>query len=191
MKRTLLLTAILTSLTCAGTLIPANVIPLTQHSSLDSTKGLVALIRDTGDFRVDVRIDLVRLEDSTRYRLWITPPRSAGQRKLSPELILQPLPTGRYTAIHLILGDEQSEFTSDTQEIRAGRVTSWGRVRVLPVKNMFGLIKELRIETVSDPALTELKDVSLKSVRYLPVDAHPLHWKKSAEEASPLQRITP
>jgi hypothetical protein len=184
-KRLLFLAASLAVTAAAGTLIPTKATLVSDRSKAAEVdlkaNGLLALVRDTG-FDVGVRMDLMRVSDQERYRILLDPLRDpAATRWLSPTLVLQQLPEGRYTAVHILLGSDQTQaFKTDTFEIKKGRILSLGRLRIWPVKNFLGFMKELRVESVGDSGLPALKGISAYGIATLPVDVHPVRWAKEA-----------
>ncbi len=185
MKTTLALAMLLATLGGAGTLIPTKA-PLVSDRSKASevdlkANGLLALVRDTG-FNVGVRMDLMRISDQERYRISLDPLRDpTAARWLSPTLVLQQLPEGRYTAVHILLGSDQTQsFTTDTFEVKKGRILSLGKIHIYPVKDFFGFMKRLVVETSGDTALIALKGIPTYGIDTLGIDAHPVRWMKEA-----------
>lgn len=185
MKTTPALAMLLATLGVAGTLIPTKATLVSDRSKASEVdlkaNGILALVRDTG-FDVGVRMDLVRISDQERYRISLDPLRDpTAARWLSPALVLQQLPEGRYAAIHILLGSDQTQpFKTDTFEIKKGRILSLGKIHIYPVKDFFGFMKQLVVETSGDTNLPALKHVQAYGIDTLGIDAHPVRWVKEA-----------
>lgn len=134
--------------------------------------GVLAHVCD-GGFGGAITIDIKRVADDEKYRLAIDP------RVRTPgTLVLQQVPPGRYVAIKLNLADRDPvPFVSDTFEIRAGHVTSFGKVKVAPETDLLGFMKRLVVKTDSVDISGRLKSFREFGIDSLPTTPRPVDWK--------------
>lgn len=150
------------------------------------SNGLLVHVCD-GGFGGAVKVDLRRLSDGEKFRISMDP------RVRTPGgVVMQQLPPGQYVATRLFLGDRDPVlFKSDTFAIRAGGITSFGKVKVAPVTNLLGLMTSLEIKTDSVDIGMRLKIVREFGIDSLPVDRKPIAWSVEPEEIKAGKRISP
>jgi len=150
------------------------------------SNGLLVHVCD-GGFGGAVKVDLRRLSDGEKFRIAMDP-----RVRTSGGVVMQQLPPGQYVATRLFLGDRDPvPFRSDTFAIRAGGITSFGKVKVAPETNLLGLMVNLKIKTDSvdiGPRLKVLRDFGVDS---LPVVPKPIAWTIEPEEIQAGKRISP
>lgn len=188
LRRLLWTTTLLASSAFAG-LYLANTAVLVNEakpSEFDlGANGLLAHVCDTG-FNVGIRIDLERLSDKERFRIALDPrlktPVATGRpARIPTDVALQQLPPGSYIATKLLLGDRTPvPFKSDTFEIKAGTVTSWGRIKVRPETNFLGMMERITIKTDSVDLAPRLKAIGNFGIDSLPVVVKKLGWTVEA-----------
>lgn len=133
--------------------------------------GVVAHVCD-GGFGGAIRVDLKRVSDSERVRIALDP------RVRTPGgLVLQQVPPGRWVATKLLLADRDPvAFPSDTFEVVAGRITSFGKVKVRPELDLLGMMKRLVVKTDSVDIGARLKAAKLFGSDTLPVAPIAIDW---------------
>ncbi|MBK8801882.1 MAG: hypothetical protein IPN71_07470 [Fibrobacteres bacterium] len=134
-----------------------------------------------GGFAGGIHVDILRVSDKEKIRIAIDPVLQTG------DLVLQQLPPGRYVPTHLQLaGRDPQRFSSDTFEVRAGAITSLGKVRVTPVTNLLGQMSRLDL-------VTDSLDITarLKALRKRRIDSMPLLALPSRGRCSPKNSIRP
>lgn len=166
---------------------PALLLNDAKPSQADlKANGVVAHVCD-GGFGGATKVEIKRLSDGEKFRI-VMDPRLRGQGAVA----LQQLPPGSYVGVRLFLADRDPlPFSSDTFEVKPGRVTSFGKVRVAPETNMLGLMKRLLIQTDSVDIRPRLASVKEFGIDTLPVVPKPLDWKIEPEEVKVDKHLAP
>lgn len=139
-----------------------------------------------GGFGGALQVDILRTSDDEKIRLAIDPVLRSG------DLILQQLPPGRYVATHLQLaGRDPLRFSSDTFEIRAGAITSFGKVRVTPTTNLLGSMTRLDIATDSLDISSRIKALRMKRLDTMPLAPRSIQWRIEPGEEAAVKRLSP
>ena len=135
------------------------------------TNGAIAHVCE-GGFGGAIKIDIQRASDSEKYRISIDP------RVRTPgALVMHQIPPGRYVATKLLLADQDPlPFIADTFEVKAGQVTSFGKVKVTPETNFVGQMKRLLVRTDSLDISRRLKSYTNFGVDTLPVVPSSIDW---------------
>lgn len=175
MKRPSLLLLALSAAAFAGLNLASPVARLDQArpGEIDlRSYGVLAHVCD-GGFGGAITIDVKRVSDDEKYRLAIDP-----QVRTPGGVVLQQVPPGRYVALRLNLADRDPvPFHADTFEVRAGRITSFGKVKVAPETDLLGFMKRLVVKTDSADISGRLKAFRDFGVDSLPIDPRPVDWK--------------
>jgi len=188
MKRFHFAILLVASTTFAG-LYLANTAPLVNEAKPTEidlhANGLLAHVCDTG-FNVGMHIDLERLSDKERFRIVLDPrlkaPLATGRpARLPTDVVLQQLPPGSYIATKLVLGSQDPvSFKSDTFQIKAGAVTSFGKIKVRPETNFLGMMERITIKTDSVDIAPRLKNIKSFGIDSLAVAPKKLGWTVEA-----------
>lgn len=174
MNRTSALLLALSAAAFAGLNLASPVLRLDQArpDQVDlRSYGVLAHVCD-GGFGGAITIDLKRLSDDEKFRIAIDP------RVRTPGgLVLQQVPPGRYVPIRLNIADRDPvPFGSDTFEIQAGKVTSFGKLKVAPETDLLGFMKRLLVKTDSADISGRLKAYREFGIDSLPVTPRPVNW---------------
>lgn len=174
MNRTLTLLIAAAATTFAGLNLASPLLRLdeAQPGQVDLRgNGVLAHVCD-GGFGGAVKIDIQRVSDDEKYRIFIDP------RVRTPGgVVLHQIPPGRYVATKLLLADRAPlPFPSDTFEVRAGEITSFGKVKVAPETNLIGQMKRLLIRTDSLDISKRLKAYPAFGVDSLPIVPRSIDW---------------
>lgn len=173
MARSLVAFALLARLAQAGLNFadPALLVNQAKAGQVDlRTNGLVAHVC-LGGLGGQVKVDLKRVSDDEKIRLAMDPPLTKG------DLILQQIPPGRYVATHLLLCDrDPMRFGSDTFEVRAGSITTLGKVRLAMTTNLLGQLTRFDLATDSLDLRSRIQALRMKRLDTMPVQPTPIHW---------------
>lgn len=165
---------------------PALLVNQAKQGQVDLVANGLLVHVCAGGFGGGIQVDIRRTSDDEKIRLAIDPVLRSG------DLILQQLPPGRYVTTHLQLASRDPlRFSSDTFEIRAGAITSFGKVRVTPTTNFLGLMTRLDIATDSLDISARIKALRMKRLDTMPLAARSIQWKVEPSEDGAVKRLSP
>ncbi|MBK9576768.1 MAG: hypothetical protein IPO40_06835 [Fibrobacteres bacterium] len=166
---------------------PALLVTKASQGQVNLTDNGILVHVCQGGFGGGIQMDIQRVSDKEKIRLAIDPVLQTG------DLIIQQLPPGRYVTTHLLLAgrDPQRFSSTDTFEVRAGAITSFGKVRVTPVTNLLGMMSRLDILTDSVDISARLKALRKKRIDSMPLLAQPISWKVEPSKGDTAKRFSP